>query len=67
LLDAVSSAPVDVAIVVDLTELTSIDSQGLTALVMCHRAARVSGRPFLVRGATGQPAAAARVARCLDP
>jgi anti-anti-sigma factor len=60
-LDAVNAAPDGIAsIVIDMTELAFIDSQDLSALVMCYQASQVAGRSFLIRGATG------RVARSLE-
>jgi anti-anti-sigma factor len=43
-------------VVIDLADLSFVDSAGLSVFVMCHNAARVSGCRFWVEGARDEVA-----------
>lgn len=44
------------ALVIDLQDLTFMDSSGYEALVECRRIVERAGRTFTIRGQTGEPA-----------
>jgi anti-sigma B factor antagonist len=50
------SDPAVASIVVDLTEVTFLDSSGISALIGCRRMADERGKALRVIGAQGQPA-----------